>query len=344
MPTRLIIATLLLSSCWAAAADDFSAIDRKIEAHIAKMELPGAGLLVIHDGKIVHETFFGGYDADTVIPIASATKWLTAATILTLIEDGILDLEAPISTYLPAFAFNEKGKITMRHLLSHTSGISSSHGLPGGFRATPRECAELIARQPLESTPREFFAYGGQAMQVAAGIAEKQTGQTWHDLFEERITKPLRMQDTGFGPAELIKNPMAAGGAISSLRDYGKFVMMLSQGGKTPAGKQVLSEEALEAMLSQQTNQAKPKNGFDKLMSGARRGHDPYGLGCWIDRVDSKGRVVAASSPGAFGFTPWIDREHGVAGVFMVQTGLGSFLPTMGLVGEIQKEVVEIVK
>ncbi|MFT5467607.1 MAG: D-alanyl-D-alanine-carboxypeptidase/D-alanyl-D-alanine-endopeptidase [Verrucomicrobiales bacterium] len=331
------ILTLALSSCWAAAGE-FSAIDAKIEAHLAKMNLPGAGLLVIHEGEVIHESFFGDYEPKTVIPIASASKWLSAATVMTLVDEGKIELEKPISTYLPAFDSSEKGQITTRHLLSHTSGMSSSHILPGAFLVTPHQCANLIANEDLASKPGEFFAYGGYSLQVAAGIAENKTGQSWQKLFADRITKPLEMKATTFGrEGGLNRNPMAAGGGFSNLRDYGKFMQMLSRNGKTQAGEQLLSEEAVEAILSQQTSGAAPKNGFDKMMAGFRKGHDLYGLGCWIDRVDADGRVLAASSPGAFGFTPWIDREFEVSGVFMVQTDMKSFMPTMKLVGEIQK-------
>lgn len=342
---RLIPALLALGSCGPLLANDFSAIDEKVEAHLAKMQLPGAGLLLLHEGEIVHESFYGEYDPSTVIPIASASKWLSAATVMTLVDEGEIELEKPISAYIPAFGAGDKAQITTRHLLSHTSGMNSSHVLPGAFLVTPRGCAGLIAKENLVSKPGEHFAYGGWSMQVAAGIAEIKTGQSWQKLFAERITKPLGMDDTSFGKeGGLNRNPMAAGGAFSNLRDYGKFMRMLSAGGKTESGRQLLSEEAIEAILSQQTGGAAPKNGFDKLMASFREDHDLYGLGCWIDRVDEDGRVLAASSPGAFGFTPWIDREHDVAGVFMVMTNMRSFVPTIQLIGEIQEETNAVVE
>lgn len=342
-PVRtLLITTLAFGSCWNALADpiDFSAIDAKIEKHLEITLLPGAGLLVLHENEVIHESFFGNYDKTTVVPIASATKWLSAAAVMTLVDDGEIKLNEPIANHISSFGFGEKKEITLQHLLSHTSGISSSHNLPGGFFVTPRQSAQLIARKDLVATPGEQFAYGGQSMQVAAGLAELKTGKSWREFFADSITKPLRMNDTSFGPEDgFNNNPMAAGGAFSTLRDYGKFMAMLGRNGKAENGKQVLSEEAVAAILSQQSGDTEPQGVFDKLMAAQRKGHDLYGLGCWIDRVDANGNVVGASSPGAFAFTPWIDLEHDVAGVFMVVTKPKSFLPTIKLVGEIGEEI-----
>lgn len=158
-------------------------------------------------------------------------------------------------------------------------------------------------------------------------------GRGWNVLFEERIRAPLALDATTFGAGA---NPRVAGGAVSTGRDYATFLQMLLADGEW-RGRRVLSAAAVREMERDQT-------------LGAAIGYSPhsrhttaevrYGIGVWRDRVAANGDALQVSSQGAFGFSPWIDRERGIAGVFVTQDALGR---VHGRVAEIQQLVREAV-
>ena len=105
-----------------AATDSFAAIDTSMRERVRNDGLPGGVVLVVRDGSVIHEASVGDVEPSTVIPIASASKWLTSATIMTLVDEGKLALDDPVAKYLPAFK-GGKRKVRVRHLLSHTTGL-----------------------------------------------------------------------------------------------------------------------------------------------------------------------------------------------------------------------------
>ena len=102
-------------------------------------QLPGGVLLVAGDGRLLHRFAVGGIGTRTVMPIASASKWLTSATLMTFVDQGMLSLDDPVAKYLPSFS-GEKATITVRELLSHTSGLPSAP-CEGDPSTTLRDCA-----------------------------------------------------------------------------------------------------------------------------------------------------------------------------------------------------------
>jgi CubicO group peptidase (beta-lactamase class C family) len=216
-----------------------------------------------------------------------------------------------------------KRAITLEQLFSHTSG------LPGGddfCMSNPLYTLETCANRILTSTmigePGKVFAYGGNSMQVAGRMAELATGKAWDDIFIAEMTAPLSLNATDFATSSTepgyvrTDNPRIAGGVRSTLEDYGKVVdMVLAYGcldlridaGCLP-GRRFLSRATIEFMARDRTvgivDASRPptSTGFG------------YGLGQWIDPSSP----LIVSSPGAFGFTPWVDRNSRVAGVFLV--------------------------
>ena len=224
------LSIVMLAACtWSAAQAieyDFSPIIEPLKRVVAEAPLDGACLLVVKDGKTIYEQCFGKYKPDTVVAIASSSKWLSAATIMTLVDEGKLKLDDPVSKFLPKFT-DKKGQITIRQLLSHTSGLPGEHQAIGTFRITLRQAADQIADVPLLADPGKEFRYGGVSMQVAGAIAEIVSGKSWAELFQERIAKPVGMKNTSYGRLGLSKNPRIAGGASSTMKDYGNFLTMI---------------------------------------------------------------------------------------------------------------------
>ena len=129
-------------------------------------------------------------------------------------------------------------------------------------------------------------------------------------------------------------NPQIAGGASSTLNDYRNFLTMILNQGEFK-GRRVLSEEAIRQMEHDQTRGAESKVAtLVRLQAGTK-----YGLGEWLDRRDEQGQGLEISSPGAFGFRPWIDREHKLLGVFVVEIRDPRVKRKLASLGNLQKAV-----
>ena len=282
---------------------------------VTTIPLQGASLRVVKDTEVVYEQAFGAYTTSTWPPIASASKWLSAAVIMSLVEDGLIDLDEPVSTYLPQFT-GLKGTMTVRQMFSHTSGLPGDHACLDNHTITLAQCVDQIALVSLQAAPGALFDYGGVSMHVAGRVAEVVSGQSWAQLFDERIGTPLGLTSTYYFYGTPDQNPMIAGGARSTFADYGKFLAMILADGNA-GGVQVLTPASVHEMQIDQTAGAAGAN---------PRG---YGLGEWRDVVDNQDNATQLSSAGAFGFVPWIDTERNYYAVFLTYDHLDNVRPTV---------------
>lgn len=301
---------------------DFDAFEKQITGLIEKAGLPGASLLVVQHGELIEQEAWMDYTLDTVVRIASGSKWLTAATIMTLVDEGLIELDAPIATYLPDAANTTVGEITMRQLLSFTSGLVDDDGVPCTTdpAVTLVDCARQLAAIRLVHPPGEVFRYGGQHLYVAAAVAEVVTGVPYADLFRQRIGEPLGMDSTYFlqvgGDSYTdVTNTAPAGGAVSSLGDYGRFLEMIVHGGVTPDGTRLLEAATIAEMQTNQISDAR----YGTAAPFRIADESPYGLGEWLDWTYPDGSAMVLSSDGAFGFRPWIDKQNDLFGVYLVR-------------------------
>ncbi|MCA8948594.1 MAG: beta-lactamase family protein, partial [Planctomycetes bacterium] len=256
------------------------------------LRLDGAALAVVRTDGTIHQSEHGRLAGAQVLPIASASKWLAVATILTLVDDGVLDLDVPVARYLQEFDRDDKDDLTLRQCLSCTAGFQARIG--GRMRGWGSgEFAAAAADTALRLQPGEGFHYGGVTFQVAAVAAERVTGKSWHELFAARIAEPLGLEQTRFGGLYPIAGepgthplPWVAGGAVSSLNDYTKFVRCLVDRGRC-GDRQVLSEASVAAMFrdSVPRNVAVQAPGID--VDDVR-----YGLGTWIFPIAGESGAV----------------------------------------------------
>ncbi|UCF10881.1 MAG: beta-lactamase family protein [Candidatus Bipolaricaulota bacterium] len=297
----VLVVTCLLA---AAAAEDFSALDRFLED--AAETIGSCGLRLVRDGDVLYERVVGGFAVNTVVPVYSASKWLSAAVVAALVDGGALTLDDLAADHFPALHV-EESPITLRHLLTHTSGLPGEVPDDGCTDTMAlQSCADRLSRLPVLTAPGRVFAYGEVSMQIAGAIAERAADSGWHELFAARIADPLGMHETDYHAFAATTNPVIGGGGQSTLRDYSRFVTMLLQRGRYD-DRTILSPEAVDLLLTDQT---------PEIVYGPEHG---VGLGCWRERVDPEsGEILLASAPGANGFTPWVDFEHGVAGVLAV--------------------------
>lgn len=185
------------------------AIDAYLATHHAIDQLSGA-VLVADDGKVVYRGAFGQANSDWGVPnsvdtkfrLASMTKQFTAMLVLLLVQDGKIALDQKLSAYLPDYVRTNGDRVTIRHLLNHTSGIPSFTDRPGflGNEGKGRLALdELIAKycsDPLDFEPGSQFRYNNSGYVLLGAVVEAVTGQSYRDALQQRVLQPLRMLDT----------------------------------------------------------------------------------------------------------------------------------------------------
>src|SRR5215210_6821340 len=209
------LALIALPACALAPPDqedgDLAAYADKLLTEAYPAGEPGAAALVVKDGKTVLRKGYGLANLELAVPIqpdmvfeiGSVTKQFTAAAILKLAERGLLSVDDDITKHLPDYPTHGQ-KITINHLLTHTSGIPSYTGLPEWL---PRVREDLKVEQlvamfkdkPLEFAPGERWAYNNSAYILLGAVIEKVSGKTYEDFIEQEIFKPLGMTRSSYG-------------------------------------------------------------------------------------------------------------------------------------------------
>jgi CubicO group peptidase (beta-lactamase class C family) len=316
----------------------------------------GAVSLVARNGRIVDWRAYGKRDleaglpmeTDTICRIYSMSKIVTSVAVLSLLEEARFRLDDPIGDYLPELArmkvltggtaekpllADAKGPITIRHLLAHTSGLTYDFGdgtIDKIFRqvkpfqaSSTAEFVERVSRLPLAHEPGERFTYG-VSTDVLGALVEKLSGRSLAAFLEERVWRPLGMDDTAFGVAEGKRGRLAkvyekgtggalqpvkwlldqepvllpkllsgGGGLFSTTGDYARFMQMLLNGGRLE-GARVLSPKTVELMMANHLTLASSPTLRDDDSSG-------FGLGGAVRLDLAKGPTLG--SVGQFGWT-----------------------------------------
>lgn len=290
----------------------------------------GQCYVVMHvDGKTVYSRGFGGYNGATRQLVASCSKWLSAAVLMSLVDEGKLSLSDTVGRYLPIFTAYGKGGITIAQLFSHTSGFpgNSSQGYESNVLLSLSQATDLIAKNvALINPPGKAFYYGGVSMQIAGRICEVASGKDWKTLAAEKIFTPCGMKATDYG---LTTNPQIAGGARSTPDDYISFLDMLMNNGVANNGNRVLSAAAVAAMEQGQT--AAATVAYTPYPLQLLKTNNFYAIGNWRDVTASGDVLIENSCPGLFGSHPWINRSKHTTGIlftFIMNQGYLATMPT----------------
>jgi CubicO group peptidase (beta-lactamase class C family) len=308
-----------------AAATDFSAADRQIQQWLNAGYYPGAGLwIVARDGTTLHERYWNGYTRETNVMIASSSKWIEAATFMALVDEGKFELDKPISDYLPELKGSPQGRNTPRQMLSHTSTLNWIDFPPDKSDAGIDQFPALLAAGHTDVRPGEIFHYGGTDLATAARAVEVTTGKPWLTEFGEKIARPCLMKHTVTGHNLWTYDGIVGSSTFptSNAADYMNFLLMILNDGQFQ-GKQVLSPQAIQEMEADQVKGAKVDGPEYPAQTLGQKHHGVYGLGEWRLTEDSSGEALVLSSPSFAGFFPWIDKKHGIAGVFVARTNDG---------------------
>lgn len=243
-----------------------------------------------------------------------------------LVDEGKISLDDSLKKFFPDVD-QAKAEITIRQLFSHTSGLpgTGAFDLIKMSKESMANQVKKILDKPLAAKPGTAFSYGGESMQVAGRIAEIVSKKDFETFFQEEIAKPLGMAQTTF--AKNGKTPQVEGGATSTVNDYLKFLNMLMNKG-VYQNKRILSEQAIDQLLANQIGNPKiiysPFTQYQDLFP--KNMQIKYGIGNWREE-DERGLLFTSSSPGAFGFSPWIDFQHHYYGVFGAFKSMKSVFP-----------------
>ncbi len=333
-------------------------IDSRANSDIALCNIGGASILVAQAGKIVYKGHFGFEDMreksvsdNTLFRLASMTKPITAVATMILVERGLLSLEDTVDSFYPEFSSVQiqqadgtfipcDKKITIRNILTHSSGIScgalwqeSVKKMTDKDKESVENFVDFISREPLSFVPESKEEYSGVgAFSVLTGIIQKIVGMPYGSFLKKEIFEPCRMEDTAFEPNDeqwqrIIamhgkengknivsktydgcvfenippSNHLGGAGLLSSLGDYFSFAQMLLDGGVFE-GKRVISEESVAEI-------SKPQF-FKKPV-------ESWGLGVRVITGENSLPVGAYGWSGAYGSHFWIDPCNRIVGIYM---------------------------
>ncbi len=362
-----------------------------MQQYVDQGQVAGVVTYLARHGRVVHHQAFGKADLeaglpmrrDTIFRIASQTKAVTSVAVMMLVEEGRLGLSDPVSKYLPAFkkttvavaptpnagtstpasAVPAKREITIRDLLTHTSGISygtglaqeqwKAAGIQGWYFADRGEpvsaLVERMAALPMDAQPGEKFVYG-YSSDILGVVVEQVSGLSLADFFSKRITGPLGLQDTRFYLPAGQRGRLAAvyaakDGRLERASDPQKGQGHYLEGPRLAfsggAGllstardygrflQMLLSGGAIDGvrLLSPKTIELMTANHVGSLYNDGN-----FGFGLGFEVVENLGKAGRYGSVGGFGWggayftTYWVDPREELVAVFMAQ-----LLPSGGL-------------
>lgn len=294
-----------------AAAD---ALTRMIEREVRDKQLPALSIALVDNQKIVWSRGFGYQDrartipatADTVYRVGSVSKLFTDVAIMRMVERGVLDLDAPVSRYLPDFQPKNpfhSDAITLRHLMSHRSGLVREPPVGNYFDddlPTLEQTVASLNRTSLVYPPGEKTKYSNAAISVVGRVLEVQWKQPFADGLKADVLDRLGMSQSAFHPTAGTRQQLAdaimwtyhgrefpaprfelgmapAGSMYSTVSDLARFVSCVLAEGRI-GDQQLLKPESLRAMLTRQFRQSgDPDYGF--------------GLGFFLGELDGQRRI-----------------------------------------------------
>jgi methyl acetate hydrolase len=371
------------------------AIDETLRSGIARRQIPAVVGMAATDSKTLYTGAFGSRDPsgtpvalDSIFAIASMTKAITTVAALQLVELGKVQLDEPVARHLPQLAgldvlegFDPGGKpslrpsaipVTLRHLLTHTSGFCYDVWDADMFRYSQQK-SNPTRIGPLMFEPGKRWQYG-QGIDWAGRLVEAITGATLEDYFQEKICSPLGMVDTSYilpaakfdrmvtphernatGQLQPVERKLPAppktfnggGGLFSTAADYVRFMQMILNHGAAPNSARILKEATVESMAENQIGpltagkmkRFRPETSSDVDI---QPGHtEKWGLGFLINTAPYAGGRSAGSLAwaGLFNTFYWIDPKRRRCGVLLMQ-----FLPfvdkeAVGLLNDFEKSI-----
>ncbi len=268
-------------------ADAITLLDLWIDEQVAYRNLPGLSLGIVHDQELIWAKGYGFSDPQTRTPatpatvyrIGSVTKLFTATAIMQLRDQGKLRLDDPVARHLPGFKvrspFPDAPAITIRHLLTHTSGLPREGAFPYWTTHEFPSRAEILAALPGQTAihpPGETYKYSNLGMALLGAVVAAVSGESYPDYVRKHLFEPLGMSSTAVAPAGELLTRMStpfmrrtpdgrrrvhdyydmggmapAGNIVSTVTDLARFAALQFRDGPA-AGEQILSGGTLREM------------------------------------------------------------------------------------------------
>jgi CubicO group peptidase (beta-lactamase class C family) len=265
-----------------------SRLEEELPRRAAAHEVPGVSVAVLVDGHVLNCT--AGVvnlrtgirvTPDTLFMIQSITKVWTATLVMQLVDEGLIELDAPVRAYLPGFRTADEragGQITVRHLLTHTGGFEGDiwAGTTAGDDALQRFVEDLVARAPQHARPGEMYSYCNAGFGVLGRVVEVMRNTSYADALRRYLAVPLGIEELAFSADEALafrtaighdrmgpeatleplkswavmppSNPAAGNQLAMSARGLIAFAQMHLSDGEAPDGTRVLSAASAQAM------------------------------------------------------------------------------------------------
>jgi CubicO group peptidase (beta-lactamase class C family) len=257
----------------------FSEIDSYIQRFVEEEGIPGLAVVIVRGEQVVYEKGFGITSLDdptpvshrTVFDLASVSKSFTALGVLLLRDDGLIELDSPLSLYLPDFHLDDRqlsDKITVRHLLNQTSGLPAVSTEPLAFYNGIDAMEEMVAALgdiKLDINPGGAFEYANLNYALLGALIEEVSGQTFEDYMQQRVFSPLGLTNTTLYPDEaasgeradghqllfgqvitkntpIYRSASPAGWVMSSAEDMGRWLLLHLNSGRLD-GEQAVPEQ-----------------------------------------------------------------------------------------------------
>ncbi|MFK8021122.1 MAG: serine hydrolase domain-containing protein [Pseudomonadales bacterium] len=237
----IVAAGLAISGWWINSTAERGNSDEFFDWAVNEINTKNNGvtaLMLIEDGAVTHRFFKGDADEETLFPTASFSKWITALSVMSLVEQKLVDLDAPVSQYLsrwrlPDSAFDNAG-VTVRRLLSHTAGLTDQLGFGDYKRSEVLPSLEDELRNPRASSgagteiivgqePGSEFLYSGGGYLILQLLVEELTGVEFADYVTQTILKPLEMSRSSYeylGDLENVAPSYKADGSLAPTYQY----------------------------------------------------------------------------------------------------------------------------
>jgi len=356
-----LLAALALNSLTAAESVPRTSaeVTAAMQPYLDTYKLAGiVALIADKTGKVHYKNLLGYADVeakkpiseDNVFWIASMSKMFAGASIMMLADESKVSLDDPVAKFIPQLekwmVVEEKDKdhvllkplvrpVTVRHVLSHTSGLTGSSELQQvtGSDSTPLKARALSSvTGPLQWQPGDKYAYGNQGMNIASRIVEIISGMPYEEFLQKRFFDPLGMTETTFWPSEaqvarlagaygpnkekngytrgglgyltkpysdrIHRYPEAGGGLFSTTHDILRYGLMLANDGELD-GKRYLSHAAMEELRKEQTGKTRVNYSLGYHLRHGMFGHDgAYGTDLSVNPTNGMVAVFMVQCPG----------------------------------------------
>ena len=296
------------------AQPDFSQLEKTLKQNEKTL---GKDLVVVvqKEGKNIFLKESEDFKLKMPAPIGNSSKWLTAALLMIFVDEGKLNLDDPVSKYVPVFGKYMKGYITIRHCLSQTTGLDTdATGIvkftqKSKFNTLEEEMEFFASKKLIVDNPGEAFSDGTVGMNMAGRVLEVITKKTFDRVAQEKLFRPLGMRTASFYD-EGGKAPNPSSGANCSAFDYLNFLQMIMNKGMFN-GKKVLSEASVNYLLQHQYPESRIRYNTD-LTKGLN-----YAAGSWIEEDNGSTWTNIYSGASAQGVWPWIDLKRKYIGIVL---------------------------